>query len=93
MLMQEHMKVIHLFAAWSCWYLDIFICRLPKLSEMKFICICFNCSLPKSVKRRIKALKKWQFEAAKIEADFYKEVHELECKYASKYTPLYEKVS
>ncbi|XP_078333231.1 nucleosome assembly protein 1-like 1 isoform X4 [Crassostrea virginica] len=48
-------------------------------------------SLPKSVKRRIKALKKWQFEAAKIEADFYKEVHELECKYASKYTPLYEK--
>lgn len=53
----------------------------------------FNYSLPKSVKRRIKALKKWQFEAAKIEADFYKEVHELECKYASKYTPLYEKVS
>lgn len=45
------------------------------------------------MKRRIKALKKWQFEAAKIEADFYKEVHELECKYASKYTPLYEKVS
>ncbi|XP_062594921.1 nucleosome assembly protein 1-like 1 isoform X1 [Saccostrea cucullata] len=48
-------------------------------------------SLPKSVKRRIKALKKWQYEAAKIEADFYKEVHELECKYAGKYTPLFEK--
>lgn len=56
-------------------------------------CVIIYYSLPKSVKRRIKALKKWQFEAAKIEADFYKEVHELECKYASKYTPLYEKVS
>lgn len=48
-------------------------------------------SLPKSVKRRIKALKKVQFEATKIEADFYKEVHELECKYAAKYAPLFEK--
>ncbi|KAJ8298735.1 hypothetical protein KUTeg_022795 [Tegillarca granosa] len=48
-------------------------------------------SLPKSVKRRIKALKKVQFEATKIEADFYKEVHELECKYAAKYGPLFEK--
>ncbi|XP_033753359.1 nucleosome assembly protein 1-like 1 isoform X1 [Pecten maximus] len=48
-------------------------------------------SLPKSVKRRIKALKKLQFEAAKIEAEFYKEVHDLECKYASLYTPLFDK--
>ena len=49
-------------------------------------------SLPKSVKRRIKALKKLQFDSSKIEGDFYKEVHELECKYAAKYTPLFEKV-
>lgn len=50
-------------------------------------------SLPKSVKRRIKALKKLQFDSSKIEGDFYKEVHELECKYAAKYTPLFEKRS
>ncbi|VDI49793.1 nucleosome assembly protein 1-like 1 [Mytilus galloprovincialis] len=50
-------------------------------------------SLPKSVKRRIKALKKLQFDSSKIEGDFYKEVHELECKYATKYIPLFEKRS
>ncbi|KAK3103524.1 hypothetical protein FSP39_019850 [Pinctada imbricata] len=48
-------------------------------------------SLPKSVKRRLKALKKLQSEAVKVEAEFYKEVHELECKYAARYTPLFEK--
>ncbi|KAL4224857.1 Nucleosome assembly protein 1-like 1 [Mactra antiquata] len=48
-------------------------------------------SLPKPVKRRIKALKKLQYEATKIEAEFYREVHRLECEYASKYTPLCEK--
>lgn len=60
---------------------------------MKFICICFNCSLFKLVKRRIKVLKKWQFEVVKIEVDFYKEVYELECKYVLKYILFYEKVS
>lgn len=48
-------------------------------------------SLPKSVKRRLKALKKIQFESSKIEGDFYKEVHELECKYAAKYAPMFDK--
>jgi len=48
-------------------------------------------SLPKIVKRRIKALKKLQLEATKLEAKFYEEVHTLECKYAKLYTPLYEK--
>ncbi|KAL3842354.1 hypothetical protein ACJMK2_020378 [Sinanodonta woodiana] len=48
-------------------------------------------SLPKAVKRRLKALKKQQFECTKIEADFYKEVHKLECKYATLYAPLFEK--
>lgn len=50
-------------------------------------------SLPKSVRRRIKALKKMQFEAIKIEAEFYTEVHRLECQYAARYTPLFEKRS
>jgi len=48
-------------------------------------------SLPKVVKRRIKALKKLQFEMIKIESKFYEEVHELECKYAAKYTPLFDR--
>ncbi|XP_060583421.1 nucleosome assembly protein 1-like 1-B isoform X3 [Ruditapes philippinarum] len=50
-------------------------------------------SLPKAVKRRIKALKKLQFEATKIEAEFYREVHRLECEYAAKYSPLFDKRS
>jgi len=48
-------------------------------------------SLPKVVKRRIKALKKLQFEMVKIESKFYEEVHELECKYANKYQPFMER--
>ncbi len=48
-------------------------------------------SLPKVVKRRIKSLKKLQFEMIKIESKFYEEVHELECKYAEKYGPLFER--
>jgi len=49
-------------------------------------------SLPKCVKRRIKALKKLQAECCKLEGKFYEEVHELECKYAEKFKPLYDKV-
>ena len=48
-------------------------------------------SLPPAVKRRIKSLKKLQLETTKIEAKFYEEVHQLECKYHDLYTPLYEK--
>jgi nucleosome assembly protein 1-like 1 len=48
-------------------------------------------SLPAPVKRRVKALKKLQFEVIKIESEFYKEVHELECKYAAKYNPIFAK--
>merc|ERR1712154_13492 len=48
-------------------------------------------SLPKPVKRRIKALKKLQNEVINLEALFYKEVHELECKYAAQYAPLFDK--
>jgi len=46
-------------------------------------------SLPAPVKRRIKALKKIQLEATKIEAKFYSEVHALECKYHLLYSPHY----
>lgn len=51
---------------------------------------CF--SLPKAVKRRLKALKKLQFESTKVEAEFYREVHKLECVYAARYEPLVVKV-
>merc|ERR1711971_1531379 len=48
-------------------------------------------SLPAPVRRRIKALKKLQLEATKIEAKFYEEVHRLECKYHTLYEPHYTK--
>jgi len=48
-------------------------------------------SLPAPVKKRLKALKKVQLETTKLEAKFYEEVHQLECKYHQLYTPLYEK--
>lgn len=48
-------------------------------------------SLPAPVKRRLKALKKIQFESTLIEAKFYEEVHQLECKYHELYTPLFNK--
>lgn len=50
-------------------------------------------TLPAPVKRRLKSLKKLQLEATRIEAQFYEEVHKLECKYHALYTPLYEKRS
>ncbi|XP_072033946.1 nucleosome assembly protein 1-like 1 isoform X2 [Amphiura filiformis] len=48
-------------------------------------------SLPKVVKRRIKALKNYQVSHTKLEAKFYEEVHQLECKYAKLYEGLYDK--
>jgi len=48
-------------------------------------------SLPAPVKRRLKALKKLQLEATKIEGKFYEEIHALECKYHELYSPLYAK--
>ena len=50
-------------------------------------------SLPAPVKKRLKALKKIQFESTKIEAQFYQEVHLLECKYHKTHEPLYNKRS
>ncbi|KAG7187918.1 hypothetical protein KM043_013882 [Ampulex compressa] len=50
-------------------------------------------SLPASVKRRIKALKRLQFATTCIEAQFYEEVHALECAYYKMCAPLYEKRS
>ena len=48
-------------------------------------------SLPPEVKRRVKALKKLQVDVTKIEAEFYAEMHALECKYLPKYQPYFEK--
>jgi len=47
-------------------------------------------SLPKSVRRRVKALKKLQYSMVKLESKFYEEVHQLECKYADLYAPILE---
>lgn len=49
-------------------------------------------NLPAPVKRRVKSLKKIQVDTTHLEAKFYEEVHELECKYHQLYTPFYEKV-
>ena len=51
------------------------------------------CSLPKSVKRRIKALKRLQSDTNKVESKFYEEVHELEQKYAAQYEKFFHRVS
>lgn len=48
-------------------------------------------SLPKCVRRRIKALKKLQAEHNKIESQFFEEVHHLECKYAAMYDPFFQR--
>jgi nucleosome assembly protein 1-like 1 len=50
-------------------------------------------SLPKSVLRRIKALKKLQLQSVNIESDFYKEVHALECRYWEKFQGVYKQRS
>jgi len=60
-------------------YLD----RLAALQQME--------ALPKPVKRRIKALKQLQLAVTNIEAEFYKEIHALECAYYQKCASLYEK--
>lgn len=52
-----------------------------------------NFSLPPEVVRRVNALRNLQVEHHQLEGKFFEEVHELECRYLSKYQPLYEKVS
>lgn len=48
-------------------------------------------TLPKVVKRRVKALKKLQVDSLKLEAKLSEEIHELECKYQQLYEPLNKK--
>lgn len=48
-------------------------------------------ALPKSVKRRLKALKRLQSDANKVESRFYEEVHELERKYMAEYEQFFQK--
>jgi len=44
------------------------------------------------VKRRLKALKRLQAEANKVESRFYEEVHEIERKYMAQYEPFFQRV-
>lgn len=48
--------------------------------------------VPPEVQRRIKALKKIQVEITQIESQFFREMHDLEVKYAPMYTKHFEKV-
>lgn len=48
--------------------------------------------VPPEVQKRIKALKKIQVDITQIESQFFKEMHDLEVKYAPKYTQYFEKV-
>lgn len=50
-------------------------------------------SLPDHIKRRVEGLKGLQVQHTKIEAEFQKEILELEKKYAKKYAPLYNRRS
>ncbi len=64
------------------------------LACMFFHPVILSCSLrlSKPVKRRVRALKSLQYDFTKLEAEFYKEVQQLEAKYAAKYQPLFDKV-
>ena len=44
------------------------------------------------MKRRLKALKRLQAEANKVESRFYEEVHEIERKYMVQYEPFFQRV-
>jgi nucleosome assembly protein 1-like 1 len=50
-------------------------------------------SLSAPVRRKVKALKKLQRNATFIEAKFFEDVHNLECRYHKMYLPLYNKRS
>uniref|UniRef100_A0A1I8H607 Nucleosome assembly protein 1-like 1 n=1 Tax=Macrostomum lignano TaxID=282301 RepID=A0A1I8H607_9PLAT len=41
--------------------------------------------LPEPVKRRVRALKKLQFRSLEIESEFYRELHDLEMRYADRF--------
>lgn len=47
--------------------------------------------LPPPVRRRVRALKKLQFEITKLEADFYTAVQRLEAEFQAKYQPFFDK--
>ncbi|KAL3981750.1 Nucleosome assembly protein (NAP) family protein [Acanthocheilonema viteae] len=51
----------------------------------------FISTLPKSIKRRIQALKKLQIEGINVEAHFYERVHQLEVEFAPMFTALHDK--
>ena len=56
------------------------------------LCDFINCRLPAEVKRRLKALKKIQYDIFNVEAEFYQRVREVEYEFQSKYEKYYEMV-
>ncbi|CAH8292135.1 unnamed protein product, partial [Schistosoma turkestanicum] len=61
-------------------------CENPKLSALHEYHL-----LPAPVKRRVRALKKLQYETLKIDADFYKELFALEAKYDVQHQQIFSK--
>uniref|UniRef100_A0A182VR05 Nucleosome assembly protein 1-like 1 n=1 Tax=Anopheles minimus TaxID=112268 RepID=A0A182VR05_9DIPT len=51
----------------------------------------FVASLPEPAQQRIKALKHLQVEYTKLEAKFFEEVYQLECKYQQLYQPIVDR--
>jgi len=47
--------------------------------------------IPPEVQRRVHALKNVQMDIVKLESEFYREMHEVECKYLPLYQPHFEK--
>jgi nucleosome assembly protein 1-like 1 len=70
---------------------DILAAMQSKLSAMGMIS--YYDSLPSVVKRRVKALKKLQYEQLKVDAECCQEAYQLEVKFAAKKEELYKKVS
>ncbi|XP_015784720.1 nucleosome assembly protein 1-like 1-A [Tetranychus urticae] len=64
-----------------------------KLAGMVGIMSGYYDTLPKSVKRRVKALKKLQVDFLKMESQFHMEMHAIECKYNAMYQGLMSKRS
>lgn len=63
---------------------------------MNIICEFSSCfiiiSLPGPIKRRVRALKKLQYETLKIDSEFYKELFALEVKYDVQHQQIFSKV-
>lgn len=64
---------------------------LQQIPDMRTQAISAYRKLPKAIKRRAKALKNLLSKTLEMEAEYYKELHELERKYLAKQIPLFER--